>query len=112
MNILSPSAHQSPSRRLAGSLFFYWLGTAICLVGLLIFARDGLTWFRQGGWRADLAITTLSGILPTFSHFPPSVSPPWNRLLQGILDYCGATPLSLFLVVLGWCTRILAQGGR
>ena len=108
MNVLSPGAHRPPSRRLAGSLCLHWFGTAICCLGLLILARDGLAWFRQGV-RVDLAITTLSGILPAFLHFPFIVSPPWDRLLQGSLDFCGATPLSLFLVVLGWCARTLAQ---
>ena len=109
MNLSSPLPHQSPPRRLAGSLCLHWIGTAICLVGLFILARDGLAWLREGA-RVDLAITTLSGILPSLRHV--RADPPWHQLVQGGLDFCGATPLSLFLIVLGWCARALAQGGR
>jgi hypothetical protein len=108
MKVRSSIADHSPSRRRVGSLGLHWFGTAICFVGFLILARDGLTWFGQGE-RVDLAITTLSSILPSLPHISaPTV---WHQLLQGSRDFCGVTPLSLFLLVLGWCVRTLAQVG-
>jgi hypothetical protein len=80
----------------------------MCLVGFLILVRDGLTWFGQGE-RVDFAITTLSSILPSLHHI--SAPTAWHQLLQGSRDFCGVTPLSLFLLVLGWCARTLAHVG-
>jgi hypothetical protein len=108
MTVLSSLTHHSPSRRRPGSLCLYWFGTAICFVGFLILARDGLTWFGQGE-RVEFAITTLSSILPSLPHI--SAPTAWHQLLQGTRDFCGVTPLSLLLLVLGWCTRTLANVG-
>lgn len=106
MKVLSSLTRQSPPHRRVGSLCLHWFGTAICVVGFLILARDGLTWFDQGE-RVEFAITTLSSILPSL----PRISAPtaWHQLLQGSRDFCGVTPLSLFLLVLGWCARTLAN---
>ena len=102
-----PIPPQLPPRRLAGGLCLRWLGSVLLLGGGLVLGWDVLACFTRGT-RWHFALTCLADVLPPLSQI--NVVPPWNRLIEGVLEFSALIPLSLLLCGLGWWARTLAPG--
>jgi hypothetical protein len=91
---------------LFGILCLRWPGILIFLAGWLVLVRDVVTWCTQGGrlgprghwyFRRPVALPQL--------HRAPMLDGPF----QGALEFFPFVPLSLVLLMTGWCLRQLAQ---